>query len=124
MAKRNKFFAKKVKNEYGVFDSTSEFNHYLYLLDLEKKGEIYNLRRQVEFEILPNQYKEVEVRLKTKIKTVKKLIERKCCYTADFVYEDSDGKTVVVDVKSKYTIKEKETLRYLIYVAFKSILHK
>lgn len=78
---------KSEKCEYqGVkFDSIKERNHFIYLKQLEEKGEIWNLRLQVKFPIL---------------------IENKriCSYIADFVYEDEVGKHVV-DVKSPITSK-------------------
>lgn len=102
-----KFFNKKVKTPFGVFDSTSEYKRFLYLLDQEKKGLISNLQRQVTFQILPAQYGEKVVQLKTKTKIVKKLLEREVTYTCDFLY-DKDGKTIVEDVKSTFTRKDRE----------------
>jgi hypothetical protein len=37
------------------FDSTSEYNRWLQLLDMQRRGEISDLRRQVEYELIPRQ---------------------------------------------------------------------
>lgn len=100
-----KFFNKKVKTPVGVFDSQSEYNRFLYLKEQEKKGIISNLQRQVLFEIIPKQYAEVEVQLKTKVKMKRVLLEREITYTCDFAYI-KNGEYIVEDVKSKYTRKE------------------
>ena len=67
---------------------------------MERAGKINQLRLQVPFELIPNQYETVTVQLKTKTKQVQKLVERKVEYVADFVYNDLEsGETVVEDVK-------------------------
>ena len=43
-----KYFSKKVKNEYGVFDSQSEYSRFLFLKCLERNGKIKDLKQQVE----------------------------------------------------------------------------
>lgn len=58
----------------------------------EKRGRIRNLQRQVKFELIPKQ-----------TDSDGKLLERACCYIADFVYE-KQGKQVIEDVKSRITI--------------------
>ena len=65
-----KYFSKKIKNEYGVFDSKAEYERFLYLKHQEDIGVITDLKRQVEFEIIPKLVKKVEVQLKTKTKIV------------------------------------------------------
>lgn len=104
---RAKFFNKKVKTSFGIFDSTSEYKRFLYLKDMEQKGEISNLQRQVTFTIIPNQYMDKEIKLKTKTKIVSRVVEREVTYTCDFLYE-KDGETIVEDVKSDYTRKDRE----------------
>ena len=101
-----KFFNRKVNTPYGVSDSQSEYKHYLYLLDLEKRGEITNLKRQVTFSLIPKQTIDVEVKLKTKTKIKTIVAEREVTYTCDFAYTDKNGQYIVEDVKSKYTRKE------------------
>ena len=101
-----KFFNRKIQTQYGVFDSQSEYKRYLHLLDLEKRGEITNLKRQVTFPLIPKQTIDVEVKLKTKTKTKTIVAEREVTYTCDFAYTDKNGQYIVEDVKSKYTRKE------------------
>lgn len=100
---RNKYHAEKVNTAFGIFDSRLEMKRYLYLKDLESKGEIRNLRKQVTYEIIPKQTYIEEVQLKTKVKKVEKVLEKAAEYTADFVYDLPDGTEVVEDVKSKAT---------------------
>ena len=50
--KRNKYNARKVEFKGMIFDSKKEFGQYLFLVDLEKRGKISDLRRQVKYEIL------------------------------------------------------------------------
>ena len=76
---------------YGEkYDSQKECKRHQELKLLERAGEIKNLKRQVPFELIPNQYVDG------------KLVERKCMYVADFCYEEN-GKLVVEDVKSDIT---------------------
>lgn len=95
-----KYFSKKIKNEYGVFDSKAEFERYLYLKDQEDRGIISDLKCQVEFEILPKQYKVVRKELKTKVKYERKFDEHAIHYTADFTYINHLGQYVISEVKS------------------------
>lgn len=106
----SKYHAKKVVVDGIEFDSKKEAAHYQELKLLQRAGKISNLQTQVKFDLIPAQYEEVtEYTPKTnKPKTVKKLIERKVQYIADFTYEQ-DGKIVVEDTKgyresSAYTI--------------------
>lgn len=105
--KYSKFRNKKVENEYGKFDSKKEFERYLVLLNKERTGEIYGLKRQVEFELIPPQYKTVHIQLKTKVKQVQKLIERGELYRADFTYTRKDGIFIVEDVKASKIFQDK-----------------
>ena len=41
-----KYFSKKIRNEYGEFDSKAEFERYLHLKHLEDIGVISWLKRQ------------------------------------------------------------------------------
>ena len=90
----------KITVDGQIFDSKKEANRYKELRLLEKAGEIYDLRRQVKFKLIPTQRDEV----------TGEVVERECSYKADFVYEE-DGKTVVEDVKGfrtkEYVIKRK-----------------
>lgn len=106
----NKYHAKSVAIDGIKFPSGKEGERFLYLRELEKRGEITNLRRQVRFELLPAAYKDVVKHLKTKDKVVRRLFLNPVSYVADFVYE-KDGQTVVEDTKGyktkEYIIKKK-----------------
>lgn len=116
---KNKYHAKKV-NICGIdFDSKKEGMHWLLLKDKERSGEISNLRRQVPFELLPAIYEDEVVHLKTKDKTVTKLVQRPVTYIADFVYVDKDGNTQVEDTKGFKTpefILKKKMMRSLLNI--------
>lgn len=110
-----KYYNIKTRSSDGiVHDSGKEAHRWEQLLLMKKAGEIYNLRRQVRFELLPAQYHTVERFSKTgqRLKEQKLLLERKVEYVADFVYTDTKtGETIVEDtegVKTKdYIIKRK-----------------
>ena len=95
---RPKYGNRKIKNAYGTYDSQLEFARFIFLSNREKEGEIKNLRRQVEYLLIPAQYGTEIKHLKTKDKEVRVLLERSCSYVADFVY-DRNGKTIVEDCK-------------------------
>lgn len=100
------FRPKPIDNEYGHFDSTSEYQRYLVLLDMERNGAISDLKRQITFELLPQQTKVVTKQLKTKIKEVIKIVEQDMVYTCDFTYY-KDGKYVAEEFKgSKWNVDE------------------
>lgn len=111
-----KYNASKCVVDGIKFDSKHEAERYLELKLLERGGVISDLRLQVEFELIPNQYA-TEKRYGKNGKPLKDkqvLLERKCCYISDFVYIDNETKeTVVEDAKSpvtrtpKYRIKKK-----------------
>lgn len=109
-----KYNAQKVVYDGITFDSKREAKRYQVLKFLERSGEISNLRLQVEYELIPNQYKTEERYGKNgrRLKDKQVLLERKCCYIADFVYTDNrTGKTVVEDCKGMrvepYQVKKK-----------------
>lgn len=83
---KHKFNNKKMETPDGVFDSKGEWQRWLFLKDEERRGAIKDLERQVKFVLLPTQYREEVVHLKTKDKIVKRVAEREVTYTADFVY--------------------------------------
>ena len=116
-----KYNATKVTIDGHTFDSKHEANRYLELKLLERAGEISDLRLQVEYELIPNQYATEERYGKNgrRLKDKEILLERKCCYVADFVYADNrTGETVVEDTKSEAT----RTPEYII--KRKLMLHK
>ena len=98
-----KYFSKKIRNEYGEFDSKAEFERYLHLKHLEDIGAISYLKRQVKFEIIPKLVRKDKVHLKTKVKEVERVEEMAAHYTADFCYLDHDGKYIIEELKGSYT---------------------
>lgn len=101
---KNKFNNRKIVFQGETYDSQLELSRFLFLSNREKEGEITNLRRQVEYLLIPAQYGTEIKHLKTKDKEVRVLLERSCSYIADFVYE-RNGETIVEDCKgSKYII--------------------
>lgn len=92
-----------------TFDSVKEYRRFRDLSLLEKAGKITELKRQVEFELIPAQREPDIIGKRGGVKRGK-VIEKKCSYYADFVYQ-VNGKTVVEDtkgVKTKdYIIKRK-----------------
>ena len=108
-----KYNAQKTVIDGIEFPSKHEANRYCELKLLERAGEISDLRLQVDFELIPNQY-QVEERYGKNGKRLKDkqiLLERKVVYRADFVYTDKDGNQVVEDTKGfktkEYLIKRK-----------------
>ena len=109
-----KYNATKVTVDGHTFDSKKESNRYLELKLLERGKVISDLRTQVEFELLPNQYVTEKRYGKNgkPLKDKKVLLERRVVYRADFVYTlNETGETVVEDVKGirlpEYILKRK-----------------
>lgn len=96
----NKYGNRKIKTARGTYDSEMEVARELFLRNRQNAGEITNLRRQVEYLLIPKQVGKRIVQLKTKTKEVEYLIERPCAYVADFVYE-RNGETIVEDCKGQ-----------------------
>lgn len=95
----NKLNAQKTVVDGITFASKHEANRYCELKLLQRAGKITNLKCQVPYELIPNQYETVKEITKTgKGKEKKVLIERGVKYIADFQYE-KDGKTIVEDAK-------------------------
>lgn len=88
----------KIRVDGRLFDSKAEAARWQELQLLERAGEIKELERQVEYELIPKQKGERAVK-----------------YIADFRYIDHDGKTVVEDTKGVktpvYILKRKLMLR-------------
>ncbi|MBP0976831.1 MAG: DUF1064 domain-containing protein [Oscillospiraceae bacterium] len=116
----NKYRNKKCVLDGIEFDSKKEMRRYSELKLLERAGEISDLKIQVPFLLMPDQYepsKEVYTRGENKGKLKKgKLIEKSCQYIADFTYVDRGGNYIVEDVKGKrtkeYIIKKKLMLYF------------
>ena len=86
----------KVKVGDIEFDSLAEHDRYLELRVMERAGIISDLECHPKYEVLPKQETPAG---KPNFKPV--------VYTPDFRYK-RDGKTVVEEVKSEYTRKEKD----------------
>ena len=95
MRNRSKYHSKKVIIDGIKFDSKREGEYYQKLKILEKKGLIKDLELQKEY-LLQDKF------------VINGKTRRKITYRADFAYYDiQEGKQHVVDVKSKFTAKEK-----------------
>lgn len=119
---KSKYHSKKITRDGMTFDSLKEYRKFRELLLLEKAGEITDLQRQVEFELIPAQYEEIptgevykrgEQKGQPKMKRV--CLELSVKYIADFVYKEN-GKTIVVDTKGfrtkDYILKRKMMLYF------------
>ena len=88
----------KIRVDGRLFDSKAEAARWQELSLLERAGEITELERQVEYELIPKQKGERAVK-----------------YIADFRYVDHEGKVVVEDTKGVrtpvYILKRKLMLR-------------
>ena len=84
----NKYNAKKTEINGIKFDSKKEANYYLYLQELEDKGEIYNLELQKKYILLES--------FECEGKKIRPII-----YIADFDYDDKNNKHHTIDVKGR-----------------------
>jgi hypothetical protein len=106
--------------------SQKEATRWCELKLLERAGKITDLRRQVEFELIPAQYESYERFSKSgrKIADGIRVAERRVVYVADFVYTDENGKQVVEDtkgVRTKDYIIKRKLMRYMWGIAIKEI---
>lgn len=110
----SKYGNKRVTVGGEVFDSRKEYQRYRELLLLERAGAISELRRQVPFELIPEQ-RGISPGVYTKgdkkgQEKPGKVIEKPVKYVADFVYLEN-GRDIVEDVKGHktkdYIIKRK-----------------
>lgn len=109
-----KYYSRKVTRNGVTFDSVKEYKRYCELLLLVRAGAITDLKRQVEFELIPVQREPDRVGVRGgKIKG--KTIEHAVKYVADFVYTEN-GKTVVEDVKGYRTPEYKIKRKLLLYL--------
>lgn len=104
--KQRKYRNEPVEHSGKKFDSRLEFRRYTDLALMERAGQISDLRRQVQFELIPAQ------------RRADGALERACHYVADFVYR-ANGALVVEDVKSEATRRERAYVikrKLLLYV--------
>lgn len=109
-----KYHSRKVTKNGITFDSVKEYRRYCELSLLEKAGAIKDLKRQVEFVLIPTQREPDSVGKRGGI--IKgKTIELAVKYVADFVYTEN-GKQVVEDTKGfktkDYILKRKMMLYF------------
>ena len=106
---RTKYGSKKVTRDGMTFDSVKEYRRFCELSLLQKAGAITELRRQVEYELIPAQREPDTVGVRGGVKKGK-TIELAVKYVADFVYKEN-GKEIVEDTKGfktkDYIIKRK-----------------
>lgn len=93
--RNNKYGNIKTELDGRIFDSQAEARRYAELKLLEKAGEIKDLELQKPYVIQPSFFDRQGER-QTAIK-----------YVADFVYQDKDGNTIIEDVKSPATRKDR-----------------
>lgn len=104
-----KYFAKKIRTEFGEFDSTKEYHRYQELLLEQKAGIISCLRRQARFEIMPQITYERMKKLKTKVKIETLVDEKAKHYKPDFVYYDNEQQCYIMEeVKSYATAQARD----------------
>lgn len=96
---RSKYRNKKVEYEGIVFDSKKEMKRYIFLKEMEEKGVIECLERQVRYVLIPSIKEDKIVHMKTKDKVVSRTIQLAITYTCDFRYL-VNGRTIVEDVKA------------------------
>ena len=122
-----RFGSKKVTDENGViWDSTTEYKYGLKLKELQEKGVIKDLQRQVEHVLIPS------------FKDGQGNSIRKMSYISDFEYIDvATGKYVILDVKGsafnidpvfsnkfkllKYNLREEKNIQYKIMIKYKDV---
>lgn len=99
-------------------DSQKEATRWCELKLLERAGKISQLDRQVEFELIPAMYESYERYGKNgqRLKDGVRMVERNCCYVADFVYVDENGKKVVEDTKGVRTEAYKIKRKLMLYI--------
>lgn len=107
----SKYKNKKVEYKNMIFDSKKEYLRYLALEDMQSKGKISNLKRQVPFVLVP-------------AFNLNKKRYRSMSYIADFTYTEN-GTQVVEDVKGirtdVYKIKKK-LMAYIYGIEIKEVL--
>lgn len=117
---KSKYHSRKIIRDGMTFDSIKEYRRFCELALLQKAGSITDLKRQVEFELIPSQFEEIptgELYKRGEKKGMPKMkrvcVEQSVKYVADFVYIEN-GKTIVEDTKGfqtkDYILKRKMML--------------
>jgi hypothetical protein len=103
----NKYRAQKTVVGNETFDSKKEAKRWQELLLLERAGQIWDLCRQVKYQLIPAQYRYINGK--------ERCVERACDYYADFVYKDSKG-LHVEDAKGMKTDAYRIKKKLMLYV--------
>lgn len=118
---RNKFNNKKTVVNGIEFDSKKEAKRYKELLELSELEQIYHLRLQESYELIPKMPLDTP-RVGKKGRLA--YCERAVNYIADFAYIDNKGREIVEDVKGvktpEYIIKRK-LMKYRYNIEIKEI---
>lgn len=114
MAVKTKYHSRKITRDGITFDSVKEYRRFCELSLLEKAGAITDLKRQVEFVLIPAQREPNTIGKRGGV--IKgKTLELAVKYVADFVYTEN-GKTIVEDTKGfktkDYILKRKMMLYF------------
>lgn len=113
--KQSKYHNRKVIYNGMVFDSEKERDRFIELSLLERAGKIQNLKRQVDYLLIPAQFGMV---IDESGKRKRVCLEKSCSYVADFTYNIGE-EFIVEDVKGckrgaaydLFTIKRKLMLQ-------------
>ena len=120
----NKYHNHKARSVDGlIHDSKKEARRWNELLLLQRAGQITDLKRQVKFVLIPAQREDDIIGKRGGIKQGK-LIERECCYIADFTYYDKDEKLTVEDtkgIKTKDYIIKRKLMLYVHEIRIKEV---
>ena len=109
-----KYGNRKVETEEGTFDSVKEYSRWQELKLMERAGEIYELRRQVPFVLIPTQKDDRG-----------KVIEREVKYVADFTYREKCGNRLVVEdtkgMKTREYILKRKMMLYRLGIRIQEV---
>lgn len=103
----NKYRAQKIVIDGEAFDSKKEANRWRELQILERSGKIWDLCRQVKYQLIPAQYRYINGK--------ERCVERASDYCADFVYKDAKG-LHVEDAKGMKTDIYRLKKKLMLYV--------
>jgi hypothetical protein len=122
----NKYRSKKITVNGITYDSKKEMRRHLVLLDMERKGEISDLQRQVKFVLIPAQREPDTTGSRGGVKKGK-LIERECCYVADFVYsvvqkDTSQSASLTAPLKGSLVVEDTKGVRTKDYVIKRKLM--
>lgn len=111
----SKYHSRKVTRGGRTFDSAKEARRFSELSLLQRAGEIFDLRTQVKYILIPAQ-REPDATGKRGGTIKGKLLERECAYIADFVYKQN-GVEIVEDVKGY-----KDSTAYALFVIKRKLM--